>query len=169
MSQPFWSEYNTLWPEYAMTLGQQCNLHGFGLLPCEIGVTFLLPHSVVEKMTRDHVCNVLGMSLPHKLPPACFPGPVLSLQHWFFLGLPVTKLELHITCHKPTNDMLWPPRPLVATTIVFWLRIPAFPFFLHLYHLFSQALARQSKTGSSLAGSKARSREEENFSLKIPR
>lgn len=108
--------------------------NGLGLLPCEVGVTLLPPHRVVGKMTY-HVCNVLGTRLPdksspvnirllslflmskerHDLSPSLLscPRPFPAAVD-FTLGLPGTKLELHVTCYNLTNDILWPLRPWAA-------------------------------------------------------
>lgn len=67
-----------------MTYSQPCNLHGLGLLPYEVGVTLLPPHSVVGKLIQDHLGNVFGTSLRHKLPPAWSPALIHSRQHWIF-------------------------------------------------------------------------------------
>ena len=141
MSQTFRPEDSALWTEYPMTLGQRCNLHGLGLMPWEVRVALRPSHRVVGKVTWDHVCNVLGTSLSHKLlpvnikllpwncdvqgevwsPPTLPPTPSLfSCSHSFpaaldfALSLPGTKLVLHVTCHYLTNDMLWPPRTRAA-------------------------------------------------------
>lgn len=69
MSLSFQPEDSALCTEHPVTLGQRCNLHGLGLMPCEVRVALQPSHRVVGKVTRDHVCNVLGTSLSHKLLP----------------------------------------------------------------------------------------------------
>lgn len=167
MSQPFSLEDNALWSQYPMTLGQQCNLHRIGIMPCEVGVvvvTLLFPHRVVGKLTWDHGCVVLGISLPHKLfpinikllpsnsddqgevrspppPPVCSPALIHSLQHWV-LPWASTKLVLHVTAtiSPMTCSGHWGLGLL-------WGHILAFPFFLQFYHCLVKLWLHRAKLG----------------------
>lgn len=85
-----------------MTLGQQCNLRGL-CLPREVAVT-PTPSQCCREDDKRSCLNVLGTTLPHKLPQPS-PLPIHSALG-FPRGLPGTKLELHVTCLNLTQDML---------------------------------------------------------------